>query len=159
LPPITPENEKRLIYALMEDLNRNFGVGIDPCPSLERGAVTQVIDSKQGRLVLVGASHMSRLAGVMGPRAVSLAYRGFRPREPMLTELIEQLKTLNLGKLDTVVVDLLSNTAFMGTDASGLPSESVRAEGGKYHITGSLTIAPPTLTKRFCWTPSHWLRH
>jgi hypothetical protein len=67
LPPITRENEKRLIYALMEDLNWNFGVGIDPCPSLERGVVTQVIDSKQGRLVLVGASHMNRLAGVMGP--------------------------------------------------------------------------------------------
>jgi hypothetical protein len=66
----------------------------------------------------------------------------------MLTELIEQLKTLKLGKLDTVVVDLLSNTAFMGTDDSGLLSEPVRAEGGKYHITGSLTIAPPTLTKK-----------
>jgi hypothetical protein len=36
----------------------------------------------------------------------------------------------------------------MGTDASGLPSEPVRTEGGKYHITGSLTIAPPTITKK-----------
>jgi hypothetical protein len=31
----------------MDDLNKNFGVGIDPCPSLECGVVTQVIDSKQ----------------------------------------------------------------------------------------------------------------
>jgi hypothetical protein len=101
LPPLSPETEKRLLFALMDDLNKNFGVGIDPYPSLERGAVTQAIDSKQGRLVLVGASHMTRLATVMGPRAVSLAYLGFRPREPMLSELIEQLKSLNLGKLDT----------------------------------------------------------
>jgi hypothetical protein len=96
----------------------------------------------------VGASHMDRLAGVMGPRAVSLAFPGFRPREPMLSKLIEQLKKLKLNKLDTVVLDLLSNTAFMGTDDSGLPSEPLRSEGGKYHITGSLTIAPPTITKK-----------
>ncbi len=31
----------------MDDLNKNFGVGIDPCPSLERGAVTQVINSNK----------------------------------------------------------------------------------------------------------------
>jgi hypothetical protein len=52
LPPISPENEKKLIFALMEDLNKNFGVGLDQCPSLERGVVTQDFDSKQGRLVL-----------------------------------------------------------------------------------------------------------
>jgi hypothetical protein len=36
LPPLSPENEKRLVFALMDDLNKNFGVGIDPYPSLDR---------------------------------------------------------------------------------------------------------------------------
>ncbi len=56
------------------------------------------------------------------------------PREPMITEVTEQLKRLNLSKTDTVILDLLSDAGFMGTDAGGLPSEAVRAEGGRYHI-------------------------
>ncbi len=49
---------------------------------------------------------------------------------------------MNLSKKDTVVLDLLSNVAFMGTDEDGLPSEAIRAEEGRYHVVGSLTVAP-----------------
>jgi hypothetical protein len=38
---------------------------------------------------------------------------------------------LNLGNRDTVILDLLSNCAFMGTDSAGLPTEAVRAEDGR----------------------------
>jgi hypothetical protein len=66
----------------------------------------------------------------------------------MITDATEHLKRLYLGKQDTVMVDLLSNTAFMGTDATGLPSEAINAKAGRYHITGSLTVAPTTLMKK-----------
>jgi hypothetical protein len=59
----------------------------------------------------------------------------------MLSELIEQLNSLNLDKLDTVVLDLMSNTAFMGTDASGLPSEPIRTENG--NITSLARLQSP----------------
>jgi hypothetical protein len=36
----------------------------------------------------------------------------------------------------------------MGTDSSGLPTEALRAEDGSYHIVGSLTIAPASVTKK-----------
>jgi hypothetical protein len=39
-------------------------------------------------------------------------------------------------------------TVFMGTDTSGLLTEAVRAEDGSYHIVGSLTIAPTSVTKK-----------
>jgi hypothetical protein len=148
VPPILSENKKKVIYILMEDLILHFGVGIHPCPSLERGVVTHVSDSMHGRLVLMGASHINRLAGVMDAGTVSLAYQGFRPREPMISEITNKLKALNFGKLDTVVMDLLSTLPLWALMHPDYPPRRVRAEGRKYHITGSLTVAPPTLTKK-----------
>jgi hypothetical protein len=54
----------------------------------------------------------------------------------------------NPGENDVVVLDLLSNLAFMGTDMDGLPTPAVRSGDGKYHILGSLTTAPPTVLKK-----------
>jgi hypothetical protein len=66
----------------------------------------------------------------------------------MLTDIASKLSELKLGKKDMVVVDLLSNVVFMGTDGDGLPTEARRAKDGSYHVVGSLTIAPPSLIKK-----------
>jgi hypothetical protein len=66
----------------------------------------------------------------------------------MIADIASKLAELKLGKKDTVVVDLLSNVVFMGTDGDGLPTEARRAEDGSYHVVGSLTIAPPSLIKK-----------
>ncbi len=124
-----------------------FGVGVDLSPSLERGVVTQETDNENARVVLIGASHMIRLAENMGPETVSLAFHGFRPREPTITELADELQKLGLGNRDTVALDLLSNSAFMGTDSYGLPTEAIRAKNGSYHVIGSLTVAPISCEK------------
>ncbi len=91
---------------------------------------------------------MNRLAENMEPGTISLAYLGLRPRYPMVTELANKLKKLSLGNRDTVVLDLLSNCAFMGTDSAGLPTEAVRAEDGRYHVIGCLTVAPISCIKK-----------
>ncbi len=46
-----------------------------------------------------------------------------------------------------MLLDLLSNVAFMGTDESGLPTEAM-AEDGRYHVIGSLATVPPSVTKK-----------
>ncbi len=148
IPPLSEVNEKRIVNALMEELNLHFGVGVDPAPSLQRGVATQETDSDDARVVVAGASHMIRLAETMGPETVSLAYQGFRPREPMISELANKLRSLKLNSRDTVVLDLLSNSAFMGSDTYGLPTEAVRAEDGRYHIIGSLSVAPISCAKK-----------
>jgi hypothetical protein len=134
--------------SLFEEINNFYGMGIDPNPTLERGSVTQGADMDKIRTVFVGASHMTRLADEMGHDVVNLAFPGFRPKEEMLNEIACKLAELKLGKKDTVVCDLLSNVVFMGTNGDGLPTEAIRAEDGSYHIVGSLTIAPPPLTKK-----------
>ncbi len=73
---------------------------------------------------------MNSLSECMGPETVSLAYQVFRPRKPIITDLANQLAQLDLGNTDTVVLDLLSNCAFMGTDTAELPTEVIRVNGG-----------------------------
>ncbi len=66
-----------------------------------------------------------------------------------------------MSKKDTVVLDLLSNVVFMGTDSDGLLTEALRSEDGSYHIVGSLTVAPPSLTKKVlvgCYSLAHALK-
>jgi hypothetical protein len=71
-----------------------------------------------GQTVLVGASHLLRLAEEMGTDTVSLAYLGLRPREPMISNLTKQLEELCLDRSDIVVLDLLSNLALIGMQLS-----------------------------------------
>ncbi len=132
----------------MDDINKLFGLGIDPKPSLERGCVTQGTYTEKKRTVLVGASHMKRLSEHLGSDTVSLAFSGFRPKEKVIAEIANRLAELKLTKEDTVVLDLLSNSVFMGTDQIGLPTEALRAEDGIYHIVGSLAVAPASVTKK-----------
>jgi hypothetical protein len=75
---------------------------------------------------------------------ISLAYPGFRLEKEKIQDIANRLEHLKLGTDDRVVLDLLSNTAYMGTDGDGLPTPSFREGDGSYHILGSLTTAPPT---------------
>jgi hypothetical protein len=47
-----------------------------------------------------------------------------------------------------VALDLLSNTAFVGADPDGMPTQPVKGGDGLYHIIGSLTAAPTSVVKR-----------
>jgi hypothetical protein len=91
---------------------------------------------------------MVRLADKLGQDTISLAFPGFRPKENLIANLASRLHSLKLEKSDTVILDLLSNTTFMGTNGDGLPSEASRAEDGKYHVSRSLTVAPSLFTKK-----------
>jgi hypothetical protein len=72
----------------------------------------------------------------------------------MISDLANKLRSLKLNSQDTVVLDLLSNSAFMGSDTYGLPTEAVRAEDGRYHIIGSLSVAPISCAKKVLQTCS-----
>jgi hypothetical protein len=75
--PMGTEEERTIVTALISDLNEFYGVGLDPFPLLERGVSTQVTAITKGRIVLVGASHMVRLAKCLGQGVITLAYPGF----------------------------------------------------------------------------------
>jgi hypothetical protein len=73
---------------------------------------------------------------------------GFKPTLENLRELEKKVKKIDPDETDLVVMDLISNVAYMGTDEEGLPSPAVRSGDDTYHITGSLTTAPPMTIKK-----------
>jgi hypothetical protein len=128
------EAERKIVSALISDLNEFYGVGLDPTPLLERGVSTQETSITKGRIVLVGASHMVRLAKNIGQGVITLAYPGFKPNVAAIAQIVEKLELLKLDKNDTLICDLLSNVAFIGTDEGGLPTEASRAEDGRSSV-------------------------
>ncbi len=60
----------------------------------------------------------------------------------------QRLRNYVPGPGDTVVLDLLSNIAFVGADSDGMPIQPIKGGDGLYHIFGSLTAAPISVVKR-----------
>ncbi len=56
-----------------------------------------------------------------------------------MAELEKQIEKLAPGSNDTVVLDLLSNSAYIGTNDEGLPLPAFRAWDGSYRNICSLT--------------------
>ncbi len=82
-------------------------------------------------------SHLYRTVEYLPATTVSLATPGFKPTKKKVAELERQIDRLELNGSDTVVLDLLSNTAYMGTDKEGLPLPAFRAGDGSYHVAGT----------------------
>jgi hypothetical protein len=62
--------------------------------------------------------------------------------------MCETLQKLKLTEIDTVVIDSMSNTAFLGTDEDGLPIPAEKSVAdGRYHLTSDLQLAPPSAFK------------
>ncbi len=59
-----------------------------------------------------------------------------------------KIENLKLRRNDTVVLDMLSNLAYMGTNEESLPSPAFKAGDGSCLIPGSLTTATPTTLKK-----------
>jgi hypothetical protein len=147
IPPFDKEAEGRVILVMLQELVTHFGVKLNENPSLERGGATPAGMDGPGRLIIVGASHMVRMCKHLQEKVEVLAYPGFRATPHALAQLAARLEEILLTPEDSLVLDLLSNSTFMGTDVDGLPTASVQGEGGTYHIPGSLTVAPVPVTK------------
>jgi hypothetical protein len=58
---------------------------------------------------------------------------------------------LTLRESDTVVIDPMSNSAFLGMDEDSLPIPTEKSdEDGKYHLQGDLQLALPPSAFRSC---------
>jgi hypothetical protein len=145
---LNANDERVLVKSIIRELIANFGVSLNPDPVLERRVETPADSTGINRFIVIGASHMTRMSEFLPPSTTILAYPGFRPEQSKIAELCEDLSRGCTGKQDVVILDLLSNMAFMGSDLEGLPTPAVRAGDGRYHIMGALTTAPPTALKK-----------
>jgi hypothetical protein len=85
----------------------------------------------------IGASNMGKIAKAAaenGHMIVDLTSSGWTPKPGKIKKLCETLEKLNLLEIDTVVIDPMSNSAYLGTDEDGLPIPTENSdEDGRYH--------------------------
>ncbi len=91
---------------------------------------------------------IAKAAAENGHIVVDLTSSGWTPKPGKIEKLCETLEKLNLTEIDTVVIDLMSNSAYLGTDEDGLPIPAEKSdEDGQYHLYGDLQLAPPLYSK------------
>jgi len=146
--PLEPEEERAIIGSMLSELNEKFCVSLDPNPSLDRSTPPSLTAHSTGRTVFIGGSNLGKIAKAAaenGHMIVDLTVKGWIPKSGNIGKLCEKLKKLNLTGNDTVVIDSMSNTAFLGTDDDGLPIPAEKSEEDRrYHLKGELQLAPPS---------------
>ena len=118
------------------------GVGT---PSFDRGCATiETIESGSKMVVIFGSSHSSRIADKLMTLEVPVtncAAAGWLLNKGSAKCLISKINELDLGcgsNEDVVVLDLLSNTSFAGTDEDGSTLPAQKLCDGKWHVIGDL---------------------
>jgi uncharacterized membrane protein YgcG len=151
LRPFTSQDESDLIYPMLLNANEVYGLGLDAQPDLNRD-LDPAPGLTMGRMVLIGASHMRRTAVALesaGVEVIDLSTPGWTPTSENIASLTLQLNGVKIQPTDTVFLDLMSNTAYMGSDEMGIPVRPVRLPSdNRYHITGELQVAPVMAFKK-----------
>jgi len=140
ITPILEEDEAKIINAMFEEINQNFGLTLDTSPSSTRASDPMTM-AGVGNVVLIGASHMSRTASEVkaaGGEVIDLATPGWSPGKDPCKKLSDCLSCLKLDSNDCVFLDVWSNSSVMGIDEYGLPCRAVK-------IVGHLQAAPKTV--------------
>jgi len=148
IAPLTEDLEAVLIESLLVEINDIFGLDLNTTPDTSRNP-DPIPEHDNARTVLIGASHMCRVATAMreeGLEVTDLCSPGWTPSKENLKKAESYLLEFRPEAQDRVIMDLWSNSAFMGTDESGFPCRPQRdPTDHKYHVFGQLQAAPQTL--------------
>jgi len=132
--PLLEIEEKDILNCLLLEINQNYGLSLDTEPDYTRRSDPMTVTDTR-RVVLVGASHMSRTAAAVaaaGGDVIDASSPGWVPSKESCKKIACFVKNLALKDGDALVVDIWSNLAYMGTDEFGIPTSSVfRAEPRK----------------------------
>jgi hypothetical protein len=122
--PLKPKEERAIVETLLTELNEKFCVSLDQNPSLDRSIPPSPTAHNAGRTVFIGGSNPGRISKAAAKNChmiVDLTVKGWICKSGKIGKLCETLKKLNLTEIDTVVIDSMSNTAFLGIVEDGLP--------------------------------------
>ena len=142
--PLTPENEKSIVAALITDLNGLYNLGLGDDPSVDRLCEVKTPDLKPN-ILLIGASHVSREGDILADRGhtVTICSKpGWRPNRGSVDEMVERVKTClaDMRPNDVVFIQCLDNSVYMArTEEDGdLPIR--KYPDGDYHVEGYLIL-------------------
>jgi hypothetical protein len=120
-------------------------------PDLARSSALEgkEFESPKGRVFVVGASHLKRVVGGLVNHnfdVIDLSRAGWVANETSLTEVASKLEIYQMAEQDVVLIDLLSNSVFCGTDSKGNLLDPEK-NNGIWHIPGDLAFTPKTVLK------------
>jgi hypothetical protein len=147
--PVDSAKERALIDSLIEDINSTFmcNLALEYSTSHDGSVAVGVDTAAATRIILVGASHASRLAGALcetGAKVADLSVPGWKINNENVESSIALLREVleEEWEGETVVMyELFDNSCYyaIGTDGSAtLPSKS--STDNKYHIIGALRM-------------------
>ncbi len=99
-------------------------------------------------MIFIGASNTVKMVEQGDATAIHVLPK-WQPAEDIANLLAVRMSDMNIADSDTVVVDLLSNSSFMGSDEDRMPTHAVKSNS-TYHFTGNMEGAPPAFKK------GHW---
>ena len=112
------ETEEVITDSLLKELNVLHCLNLPEKPDTKRGSGLPTAGLGGGRLILVGGSHTSKIAALVGHSGIT-EYIPL-PGQPLSSDaadsLEEKISSLDLGEGDILYLDLFSNTIFMGSD-------------------------------------------
>jgi hypothetical protein len=143
--------EKEVVSCMLQEINETNGLKLDPDPNFDRGTEPITANGKN-RTVILGASHMHRVAAVVAAgsgQVLDLTAPGWTPSKESFMVAANCVAELSPDCGDLVILDIWSNSAFLGTDELGLPLRAVRdSSDGRYHVLGPLQAAPRTVFQK-----------
>jgi hypothetical protein len=154
--PLNEENERSLVLSLIKDLNEIYATGLCENPIVDRFLEDDVFLSKvqpKHRLVLLGSSHLKRIAGTLDTdkfEVGDLCRPGFRITESNVKELAVKLESELSGvEMDscTRIVQLFDNSIYQVGGPGGVRYLPKADQYRHYHVTGSLQIADKAAVK------------
>ena len=100
----------------------------------------------------MGASHvagLSEVAATAGSDTVYVGIPGWVATKDNLADAARKLGSLVPTEKDVIVIDLFSNSAYMGTDDSGLPCCAVKSFSDSwYHVVLDLQATPKSVFEK-----------
>jgi hypothetical protein len=154
--PLNEENERSLVLSLIKDLNEIYAAGLCENPIVDRfleDDVFQSDDQPRHKLLLLGSSHLKRIAGSLDTdkfEVIDLCKAGFRVSEANVKALVAKLESeLLVSDMDnlTILVQLLDNSVYQVGGPGGVRYLPEADQYGHYHITGTLQIADKAAVK------------
>ena len=103
----------------------------------------------------MAASHVVRLSeadATAGSDTVYVGMPGWVATKDNLADAARKLGSLVPTEKDVIVIDLFSNSAYMGTNDSGLPCRAVKGFFDSwYHMVLDLQAAPRSVFEKIIW--------
>jgi hypothetical protein len=152
LKPVSADGERKIIHTLMHEIVDIYALNVELEPVLVRCSVGPASSRKNcGRIFATGASHVSRIVGglvALDMEVINMSKPCWTASKDSIAKIETKLKAYGYNNTDTILMDLLSNNIFCGTDPDGNPKDSVKNTDGKWHIEGDLVFRPRSVIKK-----------